>query len=149
MNVAPAIARPGLDQEGDQRTHHENRLEPLAQEQDERLKEEVDRRRAVGGQSLRALQDRIQCTLGPLEFGAAGFRGLPERREGRLGLARETGISGPHLPLDALEHQVGVERGLPGLLMPALARQVECGRHGAAHRIEYRAGLARVGGHET
>ncbi len=117
MDVATASRVPGLDQEGDERADDEDRLEPLPEQDDERLDEELRPRHRLAENPLGAREAGGQLGAQRLEFrrrGAAS-RAAPQGGELRLELGGEGGIHRAHARLHLLEGEIRLESLAAGL----------------------------------
>ena len=115
-----------LHQEGHQRADHQDRLEALAHQDHERLREDAGGREPVRDGPLGPLQCPRQPLADPgklLRRGAPAGAG-PEQGERRLNLGGERGVLDPELALDLFERHVRVHRGGPRFLRPAGPGQV-------------------------
>ena len=137
-DLTPPRRRARLAEESHEGAHDENRLESLAQQQQERLAQETRPGAAIGDEPLRPLQPREHAGARLCHVGAGRTVSLPghcdagaQPAEGILQLGGEAGVAHPHVGLHLLEGQVGSEHH------PVRARRdrrVELAPDGGEHR---------------
>ena len=134
VNVPAAVPCPGLHEEGQQRTHDENRLETFADEQHERLEEEGERRGRPPDQLFRTHEARTERVAHRFESGAPRAGPGAQLGERDFELTGQLRIPRAHRALERLERHVGIQR-LRGRLV------VEAGRGEHDDRIDLPANL--------
>jgi hypothetical protein len=121
------MPRPRTRQKREQRTDHEDRLEALAQHQQERLGEQRGRRAAVGKDLLRPLEPGVERGLDAGHIGTARSGARAQVGEGGLEFRGESRILGADGPLHLLERDVGVERAGLGVVQLSRRRERHAG----------------------
>ena len=114
-DVAAPVRRTRLGEKGHQCRDDEDGFEALPHQQEERRHEQAHRRRAVGDDTLGALESGQQPLANGMALRVIGARhARAQPRERRLQLAGKPGVLRAHLRLDLFEREIGVEPDLLG-----------------------------------